>query len=577
MNSKFKQQLFLSGLFLAVSLFWGCSLSTQADLVLKNGKIVTLDDSISEAQAIAISGYSITAVGSDEEIQKYIGDNTEVIDLNGRLVVPGFIEGHGHYMGLGNSKMILDLTKVKNWDEIVAMVGEAAKKAQPGEWITGRGWHQEKWDKVPQPNVDGVPLHRELSNISPNNPVNLTHASGHASFANAKAMEIANITKDTSNPPGGEIVKDNLGNPTGLLRETAQRMVGAARTASLENRSKEEVEAEARQKIELAGHEALSKGITTFHDAGASFAEIDRFKAFAERGELPIRLYVMVRRESNETMAEKLASYRTIPKDNDFLSVRSIKRQIDGALGSHGAWLLEPYIDLTSSTGLVLETVEDITRTAEIAFENGFQVNTHAIGDRANREVLDIYEKTFKMDPNKTDLRWRIEHSQHIHPDDVPRFFQLGVIASMQGVHCTSDAPWVPKRLGDERSKSNSYVWRTLMDAGVVVTNGTDVPVEDIDPLASFYASVSRMMPDGTRFYPDQRMTREEALRSYTINNAYAAFEEHLKGSLTKGKLADIVVLSKDIMTIPEEEILNTKVDYTILGGEVKYKREVQY
>ncbi|MCH8125895.1 amidohydrolase [candidate division KSB1 bacterium] len=577
MNSKFKQQLFLSGLFLAVSLFWGCSLSTQADLVLKNGKIVTLDDTISEAQAIAISGYSITAVGSDEEIQKYIGDNTEVIDLNGRLVVPGFIEGHGHYMGLGNSKMILDLTKVKNWDEIVAMVGEAAKKVQPGEWITGRGWHQEKWDKVPQPNVDGVPLHRELSNISPNNPVNLTHASGHASFANAKAMEIANITKDTSNPPGGEIVKDNLGNPTGLLRETAQRMVGAARTASLENRSKEEVEAEARQKIELAGQEALSKGITTFHDAGASFAEIDRFKAFAERGELPIRLYVMVRRESNETMAEKLASYRTIPKDNDFLSVRSIKRQIDGALGSHGAWLLEPYIDLTSSTGLVLETVEDITRTAEIAFENGFQVNTHAIGDRANREVLDIYEKTFKMDPNKTDLRWRIEHSQHIHPDDVPRFFQLGVIASMQGVHCTSDAPWVPKRLGDERSKSNAYVWRTLMDAGVVVTNGTDVPVEDIDPLASFYASVSRMMPDGTRFYPDQRMTREEALRSYTINNAYAAFEEHLKGSLTKGKLADIVVLSKDIMTIPEEEILNTKVDYTILGGEVKYKREVQY
>ena len=577
MNSKFKQQLFLSGLFLAVSLFWGCSLSTQADLVLKNGKIVTLDDTISEAQAIAISGYSITAVGSDEEIQKYIGDNTEVIDLNGRLVVPGFIEGHGHYMGLGNSKMILDLTKVKNWDEIVAMVGEAAKKVQPGEWITGRGWHQEKWDKVPQPNVDGVPLHRELSNISPNNPVNLTHASGHASFANAKAMEIANITKDTSNPPGGEIVKDNLGNPTGLLRETAQRMVGAARTASLENRSKEEVEAEARQKIELAGREALSKGITTFHDAGASFAEIDRFKAFAERGELPIRLYVMVRRESNETMAEKLASYRTIPKDNDFLSVRSIKRQIDGALGSHGAWLLEPYIDLTSSTGLVLETVEDITRTAEIAFENGFQVNTHAIGDRANREVLDIYEKTFKMDPNKTDLRWRIEHSQHIHPDDVPRFSQLGVIASMQGVHCTSDAPWVPKRLGDERSKSNAYVWRTLMDAGVVVTNGTDVPVEDIDPLASFYASVSRMMPDGTRFYPDQRMTREEALRSYTINNAYAAFEEHLKGSLTKGKLADIVVLSKDIMTIPEEEILNTKVDYTILGGEVKYKREVQY
>lgn len=576
MNLKLKQQLLLSGLFLAFSLFWGCSLSTQADLVLKNGKIVTLDDSISEAQAIAISGYSITAVGSDEEIQKYIGDKTEVIDLDGRLVVPGLIEGHGHYMGLGNSKMILDLTKVKNWDEIVTMVSEAEKNANPGEWITGRGWHQEKWDNVPQPNVDGVPLHRELSNISPNNPVNLTHASGHASFANAKAMELAGINRDTPNPQGGEIVKDSRGNPTGLLRETAQRMVVAARSKSLESRSQEEVESEALRMIELAGEEALSKGITTFHDAGATFATIDRFKAIAQRGELPIRLYVMVRRENNETMAEKLASYRTIPRGNDFLSVRSIKRQIDGALGSHGAWLLEPYIDLTTSTGLVLETVEDITRTAEIAFENGYQVNTHAIGDRANREVLDIYEKTFKTDPNKTDLRWRIEHAQNLHPDDVSRFSELKVIASMQGVHCTSDAPWVPKRLGDVRSESSAYVWRSLMDAGVVITNGTDVPVEDIDPLASFYASVSRMMPDGTRFYPKQRMTREEALRSYTINNAYAAFEEHLKGSLTTGKLADIVVLSKDIMTIPEEEILNTKVDYTIVGGEIKFKRGVQ-
>ncbi len=576
MNLKLKQQLLLSGLFLAFSLFWGCSLSTQADLVLKNGKIVTLDDSISEAQAIAISGYSITAVGSDEEIQKYIGDKTEVIDLDGSLVVPGLIEGHGHYMGLGNSKMILDLTKVKNWDEIVTMVSEAEKNANPGEWITGRGWHQEKWDNVPQPNVDGVPLHRELSNISPNNPVNLTHASGHASFANAKAMELAGINRDTPNPQGGEIVKDSRGNPTGLLRETAQRMVVAARSKSLESRSQEEVESEALRMIELAGEEALSKGITTFHDAGATFATIDRFKAIAQRGELPIRLYVMVRRENNETMAEKLASYRTIPRGNDFLSVRSIKRQIDGALGSHGAWLLEPYIDLTTSTGLVLETVEDITRTAEIALENGFQVNTHAIGDRANREVLDIYEKTFKTDPNKTDLRWRIEHAQNLHPDDVSRFSELKVIASMQGVHCTSDAPWVPKRLGDVRSESSAYVWRSLMDAGVVITNGTDVPVEDIDPLASFYASVSRMMPDGTRFYPKQRMTREEALRSYTINNAYAAFEEHLKGSLTTGKLADIVVLSKDIMTIPEEEILNTKVDYTIVGGEIKFKRGVQ-
>ena len=313
--------------------------------------------------------------------------------------------------------------------------------------------------------------------------------------------------------------------------------------------------------------------MTSFHDAGSNFATIDRFRDMATAGELPIRLYVMVRRETNETMAERLADYRIIPEGNDFLAVRSIKRQIDGALGPHGALLLEPYIDLPDSTGLMLEPVDDIKGTCEIAIEQGFQVNTHAIGDRANRESLDIYEEVFAAHPDKTDLRWRIEHSQHLDVEDLPRFAELNVIAAMQGVHCTSDGPWVLKRLGPERAEAGAYMWRTLIDSGAVVTNGTDVPVEDIDPIASYYASVARVCFDGTIFYPGQAMTREEALASYTINNAYASFEEDLKGSLTPGKLADIVVLSQDILTVPDEEITNTRVDYTIVGGEIRYQR----
>lgn len=544
-----------------------------ADLVLHNGVVITVDDSLPEAEAIAINGHTITAVGSNAEIDAYIGDNTEVIDLEGRLAIPGFIEGHGHYMSLGESKMILDLNNVRDWDEIVTMVGEAVQDAEPGEWIEGRGWHQEKWESVPAVNVDGVPLHTGLSEVSPENPVHLGHASGHASFANARAMELAGIDRSTPDPPGGTIVRDADGNATGLLRETAQRIVDARIAADHADRDPADVEAQMRRRVQLAGEEALSKGVTSFHDAGADFDTIDFFRELADEGELPVRLYVMVRRESNEAMAERLADYLIIPEGNDFLAVRSIKRQIDGALGSHGAWLLEPYEDMADSTGLVLEPVDDITRTCEIAIENGFQVNAHAIGDRANREVLDIYEKVFAASPDKTGLRWRVEHAQHLHPDDIPRFGELGVIAAMQGVHCTSDAPWVYRRLGAERAESGAYMWRDLIDSGAVIGNGTDVPVEDIDPIASFYSSVARVDLNGDVFFPEQRMTREEALASYTINNAYAAFEEHLKGSITPGKLADIVVLSGNIMTIPQEQIPAARVDVTIIGGEVGYRR----
>jgi predicted amidohydrolase YtcJ len=434
----------------------------------------------------------------------------------------------------------------------------------------GRGWHQEKWDETPQPNVDGVPLHDGLSAVSPDNPVLLGHASGHAAFANAKAMQLAGITAETPDPDGGTIVHDADGNPTGLLRETAQRLVRAANDSG-DDMTAEDREARFRQIVELAGQEALSKGVTSFQDAGSSFATIDGFRMLAAEGALPIRLYVMVRGQSNEEMDELLPQYRIIPEGNDFLAVRSIKRQIDGALGPHGAWLLEPYEDL-DSTGLMLESVEDIEGTAQVALKHGFQVNTHAIGDRANREVLDLYERAFGGAGEE--YRWRIEHAQHLTPQDIGRFAGLGVIASMQGIHCTSDAPWVYRRLGEERAAQGAYVWRALIDSGAIVTNGTDVPVEDIDPIASYSASVYRMTRAGELFFQEQAMTREEALRSYTINGAYAAFEEHLKGSLEVGKLADITILSQDLLTVPDEQIIDTKVDMTIVGGEVRYRRE---
>lgn len=543
-----------------------------ADLVLTNGRVVTADSLRPEAEAVAVKGDRIVAVGTAEEITSYIGPATEVIDLDGQMLMPGFIEGHGHFTGLGRAKMILDLTTASSWDDIVAMVARAAREAAPGEWIQGRGWHQEKWEVVPNPSVEGLPTHESLSAVSPENPVYLTHASGHASFANARAMQLAGITRDTPDPPGGTIVRDASGEPTGALRETAQRLVGAAIARYEAQRSPEETRAEFRRQVQLASEELLSKGVTSFHDAGTSFETVDLLREMAEQGELPVRLYIMLRYASNDELAEKLPRYRIIGAGNGHLTVRAIKRQIDGALGAHGAWLLEPYEDLPTSTGLVLEPVEEITRTAELAIQHGFQLNTHAIGDRANREVLDIYEKVFRAHPAAQDPRWRIEHAQHLHPEDIPRFRELGVIASMQGIHATSDAPWVPRRLGEDRARTGAYMWRALMDAGVVVTNGTDTPVEDVDPIASYYASVSRKLADGSIFYPEQRMTRDEALRSYTLNVAYSAFEEDIKGSITPGKLADLVVLSKDITTIPEEEIPTARVVYTIVGGQVRYR-----
>lgn len=574
MPKKFLSKIFPVILSIAlIGLVFSCAPKKEpADLVLTNGKIVTVDEANPEAEALAVRGDTIMAVGSSKEIKPYIGEKTKVIDLEGKLAIPGFIDAHAHFTSIGQAKMRLDLTKVRNWDEIVAIVREAVEKAQHGEWILGRGWHQEKWDKTPEPNVDGLPFHHSLSKVSPDNPVLLTHASGHSSFANAKAMELAGITNKTPDPEGGEIVRDAKGNPIGVFRETAQGLLRRTLSASLEKRTPEQRKAERRKTVELAIEECLSKGITSLHDAGSSFETIDLFKEFAQEGKLGLRLYVMIR-VPNEPLKQRLSDYRIIGFGNNHLTVRSIKRLIDGALGAHGAWLLEPYSDLPSSVGLNTTRIDDLRETADIAITNDFQLCVHAIGDRGNRETLNIFEEAFKAHPEKKDLRWRIEHAQHLHPDDIPRFGELGVVASMQGIHCTSDGPWVIKRLGEKRAEEGAYVWQKLMKSGAIICNGTDAPVEDVDPIPCFYATVTRRLKDGTVFYPDQRMSREEALRSYTLNGAYAAFQEDILGSLTPGKLADITILSKDIMSVPEEEILETEVLYTIVGGKILYEK----
>ncbi len=541
-----------------------------ATLVLRNGRIVTVDDARPEARAMAVRGDTIAALGSDAEITPYIGASTRVIDLQGALAVPGLIDSHAHFNGIGEAKLALALMPTRSWDEIVAMVAEAVKKAKPGDWIIGRGWHQEKWTTRPEPNVEGFPTHASLDRVSPANPVLLEHASGHATIANARAMGLAGVTKDTPNPAGGEILKDAQGDPIGVFRETASGLIDRARAAARAKLTPAEREAEALEIIRLADQECLSKGLTTIHTAGETFSMIDRFKRVIDSGTLGVRLYVMVG-ESNARMRNGLAKYRVTGYGQQHLTVRAIKAYMDGALGSRGAWLLEPYTDLPGHTGLNTTPLAELRETADLAIANNYQLCIHAIGDRANRELLNLYAAAFKAHPDLKDLRWRDEHTQHLNGADIPRYGQLGVIAAMQGIHCTSDAPYVLARLGPQRAEEGAYVWQKLMKTGALVANGTDAPVEDVDPIPNFFATVTRRVKDGSVFYGDQKMTRMEALTSCTINGAYAAFEERVKGSLKPGKLADVTVLSKDILTVPDNEILSAKVLYTIVGGKVLY------
>lgn len=546
-----------------------CSDTNYAELVFLNGTIYTVDDEIGTVEAIAIDADTIMFAGTAEEIKDLIDDKTNVIDLKGATAIPGFIDSHAHFLGLGELKLKIDLLDTKSWDEIVELVKKAAEEKEKGEWIIGRGWHQEKWDEVPEPNVNGYPYHNDLSKAAPDNPVILSHASGHAIIVNEAAMKLSGIDKNTPDPAGGKIVRDKNNNPIGVFEEeSAEALITNYYNEYLNKRSPEEVEEDKIAAIFSAQKECFENGITSFHDAGATFETIDVYKMLVDSHELKIRLNVMIG-EDNPTIREKIDDYWLRGYGDHHLNVRSIKKYVDGALGSRGAWMLEPYSDLPTHSGLNVTPIDELEETAEIALKNDLQLCTHAIGDKGNRIMLDIYEKLLE---GSSDKRWRIEHAQHLNPAEVERFPANGVIASMQTVHCTSDAVFVEKRLGEKRAEESAYVWRKLLEKGAVICNGTDAPVERIDPIKNFYAAVTRKLDDGTEFYPEQKMTRIEALKSYTINGAYASFQEDVLGSLKPGKYADITVLSKNILTILEEEILNTQILYTVSGGKIVFK-----
>ena len=568
-----KQILVLSAIVTVTLIFLTCQgINGPADLVLRNGRIVTVDGQSPQVSALAIKGDRITAVGNDRDMLRFTGRKTQVIDLKGMLAIPGFIEGHGHFYSLGASLMELELRYANNWDAIISLVAEEVKKLKPGTWIIGRGWHQDKWDAKPQPNVEGLPFHHKLSAVSPHNPVFLSHTSGHGVFINKAAMQAAGISRISVDPSGGEIVRDEYGEPIGMLREYAAQPVREALAAYKAQRTLKEIEADMRRQVLLAAQNAIENGITSFQDMGSTWEELDHLKIMAEESNLPIRLYMAVQEPAVE-MEEKLADYRLLGYGNNFLTIRCIgEKVLDGALGTHGGWLLEPYNDLPRSYGLNVTPIPEIRHSAELAIKHDYQLAIQGIGDRAARELFNIYEEQFNLHPEKQDHRWRIEHAQVTHPDDLPRYAALGVIPGTQGIFACSDGPWVLDRLGAERTKERGYIFRSMAESGSLIMNGTDPPVEEISPIASFHCSITRKLPDGSIFQPEQRLTREQALRSYTINNAYAAFEEDIKGSITPGKLADITVLSKDIMTVPEEDIPGTEIVYTIIGGEVKYK-----
>lgn len=566
---------FLAGLFLVLILASSCVRKESADIIFQGGTIYTVNDKQTTVEAVAVKGNTILALGSLAEIEKYKGENTQVIDLQGKIMTPGFIEGHAHIMGVGYNELNLDLMNVKSYDEMVEKVREAAAKAQPGQWILGRGWHQEKWDVMPDKMVKGFQTHQLLSEASPNNPVFLRHASGHAAIANAKAMELAGVNQlsveslKQNSQEGGEIIRDELGNPTGIFSERSMSLISSKIP---ENTAETDAQA-----LELAIKACWRNGITSFHDAGASRENIELFKQFQRDGKLGIRLYPMLTGFDLDLVYEYFKQGPVIDSTH-FLSIRSVKLNCDGALGSRGAWLLEPYTDRPDFAGMATYSMDTVLKVSREGLKAGFQICAHAIGDRANQEILNRYEQAFTENPGKaSDHRFRIEHAQHLHPNDIGRFAKLGVIPAMQAIHMSSDRPWAIDRLGEKRILEGAYMWQSLLKSGAKIVNGTDAPVEPLTPIPSFYASVSRMTlkgePEGG-YEPAEKMTRDQALRSYTLDAAFGEFEEKYKGSIEVGKLADFTIFSKDIMTIPEKEILEAEVSMTVVGGKVVYTKE---
>ena len=530
-----------------------------ADLVVTNARIYTMDATRPVVAAMAVRDGKVLFTGSEREAMALRGANTRVVDASGRTVIPGMVDAHAHLLGLGQALRQVDLVGAKSYDEVVARVAAAAKGLPAGKWLLGRGWDQNDWGDT------RFPTHDALSRAVPNNPVYLTRVDGHAGLANAAAMRAAGVTTATADPSGGRVERTATREPTGVFVDNAQGLVERVIPAPTRE--------DDRSAIRAAIAESHRYGLVGVHDAGESRATIDLLEEMAKAGALPFRLYIMVGDDS-----AALAHYMSIgPRSglyDNHIWVRAIKLYADGALGSRGAALLEPYSDDPNNRGLLVSAPAHIENVAERALQSGFQVATHAIGDRGNRVVLDAYEAALKAHPT-ADHRFRVEHAQILNHDDIPRFAELGVIPSMQAVHQTSDMYWAGSRLGLGRLLG-AYAWRSLLATGVVVPNGSDFPVEAVNPLLSFHSAVSRQDADNWPtggWMPEQRMTREEALASMTIWPAYAGFQESIMGSLTPGKLADFVILDRDIMTVAERDILGTSIIATYIGGKVVYER----
>lgn len=547
-----------------------CKVEQKADLLIFNGKIYTADSLDNVVEAMAIKNGLIIATGDKVSLNPWIDNNTAQLDLLGDFVMPGLIEGHGHFLSLGKSLYEINLLYTRSWQEIVELSRKKVSETEDNIWIEGRGWHQEKWISDPGLTVDGYPYHDALSAISPNHPVVLVHASGHALMANQKAMDLARISPETSSPIGGRIVKDDQGRLTGVFEENAMSLITKPLNDFLERRSEAEKKEILTKQAKLATAASNRYGITSFQDAGSSFDEIKFLKSLCDSNQISIRLWVMLLEDDQQLEAS--AAHLPIPlNSNKNFASNAVKAYVDGALGSYGAWLLEDYDDKPGHTGQNTLDIEKLKWIAELCRNKNLQCCVHGIGDRGNREILNVFEDVLQNEKHK-DLRWRIEHAQHLNENDIPRFGRLGVIASMQSIHCTSDAPFVEKRLGQHRAKTGAYAWRSLVDSGARLANGTDCPVESENPYECIYAAVTRKRIDnGFTFYPEQSLSRLEALKSYTIWNAYAAKEEHIKGSLEVGKLADFIVLDRDLMLCEDKNIPGTKVKKVFLSGEEIY------
>jgi hypothetical protein len=532
-----------------------------ADLIVVNARVYTVDDARPLAQAIAVRGGRIVFVGDTRGALALKGEQTRVVDAGGRTVIPGMTDAHGHIAGLGNSLAVVDLTGASSYDEIISRVAAKAKTAAPGEWIEGRGWDQNRWADT------RFPTHDKLSAAVPNNPVALGRVDGHATLANKKAMDAAGLSATTKDPAGGHIERAADGSPSGVFVDNAQNLIGRVVPGP--------TRAALKQQVQAAIAEAQRWGLTGAHDAGAGPEVLDIYEELGKVSQLNFRMYAMISGGRSES-AVLDRWFQRGPQSGLYggtLWIRSIKMYADGALGSRGAALLEPYTDDPKNTGLLVTDPAFIQEIAVKALKNGFQVNTHAIGDRANRLVLDAYEAALAAVPT-ADHRFRIEHAQILHHDDIPRFAKLGVIPSMQASHQTSDMYWAGNRLGEGRLYG-SYAWRSLLDAGVVIPNGSDFPMEQVNPLISFHAAFTRQDADNwppAGWHPEQRMTRDEALKSITIWPAYAAFQEKELGSLSPGKYADFVVLDQDIMRVSPEQVLRTRVLSTWVGGRIVYE-----